>query len=116
MNTIHEIRRINLLRLRSDYAGKDYQFADHLGISASYFGQLKRGVREIGAQKARELEKIFSKPRGWLDNNHNDSELEDSGIFDDEWQYLMAEVQNLSELEQKDILQTVKVLVRNRQN
>ncbi len=61
-------RRQNLQRLIAEYAnGNQAQFADLIGKSPSYVGQLVRGVGSFGERVAREIERQCGKPRGWLD-------------------------------------------------
>ncbi len=61
-------RRRNLIRLIAETSGGNQaQFADLIGKSPSYVGQLVRGVGSFGERVARQIEKQCGKPRGWLD-------------------------------------------------
>lgn len=63
-----ERRRHNLMRLIEEQAdGRQADFAARIGKSASYVGQLVRGVGSFGDRVARQIEMQCRKPRGWLD-------------------------------------------------
>lgn len=63
---ITDTRLTNLLMWRNDYPS-DAAFANAIGMSASFFGQLKRGERSVGEKLARKIEARLSKPTGALD-------------------------------------------------
>ncbi len=61
-------RQENLQRLINEIAdGSQVQFAERIGKSPSYIGQLVRGVGSFGERVARQIERQCGKPRGWLD-------------------------------------------------
>ncbi len=61
-------RQQNLVRLISEKAdGNQAQFAEMIGKSPSYLGQLVRGVGSFGERVARQIEQQCGKPRGWLE-------------------------------------------------
>lgn len=65
-----ERRRHNLTRLIDELAdGHQAEFAARIGKSASYVGQLVRGVGSFGDRVARQIEAQCGKPRGWLDRD-----------------------------------------------
>lgn len=72
MKTIAEIHVANLDELARPF-GSQRQFAIHLGKDPKQVNQWwgKGSARGIGPTLARELEERFSKPRGWLDNDHS---------------------------------------------
>lgn len=66
MNRMH--RRNNLQRLIRERAdGKQAEFAERIGRSPSYVGQLVRGVGSFGERVARDIEARLGLPAGWLD-------------------------------------------------
>ncbi len=68
-----KLRRRNLRRLIDELAdGNQARFAEQIGRTPSYVGQLVRGVGSFGERVAREIESRCRKPVGWLDG------LEDS--------------------------------------
>lgn len=61
-------RQENLQRLINEIAdGSQVQFAERIGKSPSYVGQLVRGVGSFGERVARQIEQQCGKSRGWLD-------------------------------------------------
>lgn len=61
-------RRQNLQRLIHEVAdGNQAHFAELIGRSPSYVGQLVRGVGSFGERIARQIERQCRKPHGWLD-------------------------------------------------
>lgn len=89
----HVIRQENLRRLMG--AKSQREFAAFLSqrlpadrpMSPAYLGQLlqdltrlesgnKQGVRAIGDEKARDIERAMDKPEGWMDVRHDEGELE----------------------------------------
>ena len=78
-------RRSNALALFHAYAGKalaegaapkglEQAFAASLQISPSMWSQIK-SARPIGDKLARQFEALSSKPRGWMDQNHEPAQL-----------------------------------------
>lgn len=62
-------RQQNLQRLINEIAdGSQVSFAERIGKSPSYVGQLVRGVGSFGERVARQIELQCGKPRGWLDD------------------------------------------------
>ncbi len=63
-------RQANLHRLINEVAdGSQVQFAEMIGKSPSYLGQLVRGVGSFGERIARQIERQCGKPHGWLDQD-----------------------------------------------
>lgn len=58
-----------------DLHGLEKAFALNLGISSSYWSQLKsdKGNKNIGDKLARQFERKFRFPMGWLDKVHKDA-------------------------------------------
>lgn len=52
---MNEVRLQNLLKWRKQYES-DAKFSDAIGISASYYGQIKRKERSVGEKAARKFE------------------------------------------------------------
>lgn len=90
MSEIHQIRRSNLNLLRTiaeaDFKQqnpndtyKDYMFADFIGLSKSYYSQIKNpeSIQNISERTARAIEKQIELPTGWLDKNHETDNYED---------------------------------------
>ena len=82
MKTIAEIHVENLDELARPF-GSQRQFAMHLNKDPKQVNQWwgKGSARGIGPQLARELEDHFGKPRGWLDNDHSQTERLDAEII-----------------------------------
>ena len=85
---INEIRLANTLRLFESYKqviapgspdlrGLDRGFAINLGISPSYWAQIKspQRVKGIGKNLARQFERKFYMPDGWLDEPHDEDPI-----------------------------------------
>ncbi len=81
---LNEIRLANTLKLFESYKeitapgspdlrGLDRGFATNLGISPSYWAQIKspQRLKGIGKNLARQFEKKFYMPAGWLDEVHD---------------------------------------------
>ena len=82
-STASAIRKRNLLWLREKHQkkvqtdfpdapdhGMDRHFAEHIGLNPKYFGHIKNGRRNVGNALAREVERVFGLPIGWLDSEH----------------------------------------------
>lgn len=82
---LNEIRLANTLRLfesfkqmiapgSPDLRGLDRSFAANLGVSPSYWAQIKspQRIKGIGKNLARQFERKFYMPEGWLDEPHED--------------------------------------------
>lgn len=77
MKTCDEIRRENLAILINE-AGDALALAEAYGCSEPYIKQMREGYRDsktgrprtVGTDTARRLEVAMSKPRGWMDNDH----------------------------------------------
>lgn len=76
---VKEIRRKNL-RTLSRMVGGVTQLAERLGKSQSQISHLigTNPVKNIGDKFAAEVEKVFAKPAGWLDQNHPGVQEEDA--------------------------------------
>lgn len=78
MYTAAEVRRNNLLKLLQDFALKDRELAEKLGVTAGYLSQIKLGPehkgRNIGHNTARKIEKVMGLTHGWLDDPHSINE------------------------------------------
>jgi len=72
MKTIEEIRLENLKTLCSQFKSQR-QFALHIGKTPQHVNQWfgKGNAFNLGSVTAREIEELFNKPRGWLDNDHD---------------------------------------------
>ncbi len=73
---IYEIRHQNFLGLLEEYCGgKLILFSQKSEINKSKLSQYKQGPirvdRRIGSNIARRMEIPFSKPKGWMDHDHN---------------------------------------------
>lgn len=74
-------RQQNLVRLIHEMTdGNQAQFADLIGKSPSYLGQLVRGVGSFGERVARQIERQCGKPRGWLDAQARVESPRDQGL------------------------------------
>jgi len=71
MKTIEEIRLENLRTLCAGFKSQR-QFALHIGKDPKQVNQWfgKGTARVLSSATAREIEELFDKPRGWLDNDH----------------------------------------------
>jgi hypothetical protein len=82
---LNEIRLANTLRLfesfckvvapgSNDLRGLEKAFAQNLGISQSYWAQIKspKRLKGIGPNLARQFERKFGMGLGWLDKENND--------------------------------------------
>jgi len=75
---IDEIRRANMVALQS-VAGSTQAAADIAGMSYAQWFNYRNGAKEPKTGKVRgmrketawKIEDAFKKPRGWLDQNHN---------------------------------------------
>lgn len=67
-----EIRLANLRALLAEAGGKQIRLAERLKKSASQLNQWFSGHRTITEDSAREIEANAKKPRGWLDQVHDD--------------------------------------------
>lgn len=72
---VHEIRLANLQVLQGAMTRR--QLAEHIGTGYEQIGhwfmrQGQVGHRNIGNRKAREIETKFKRPRGWLDQIHDE--------------------------------------------
>ena len=85
---LNEIRLVNTLRLfesfkqviapgSPDLRGLDRNFATNLGISPSYWAQIKspQRIKGIGKNLARQFERKFHMPEGWLDEPHGEESI-----------------------------------------
>lgn len=83
MKTIDEIRRENLKALTKDTGGVKAS-AEKCDMTESQYSNLMHGAKDSKTGKprgfnnttARKIECAFGKERGWLDNVHNDEDLE----------------------------------------
>jgi len=80
--SIFDIRRQNLERLMLEFAentGKKTakSFADYCKKTPPQIANLKSGVDKMGEKVARQLESIFGKPRGWMDDNNDSAIIEE---------------------------------------
>ena len=46
------------------------RFGAFVGISPRYLSHLNNGRKAVGAQTARQMEKAFGLPEGWMDHDH----------------------------------------------
>jgi len=76
--TIDEIRYRNLLLLVQEAGNNQAEVARRSDTSPSYINQIIRRlktpngtVRSVGTRLARRLEQGFSKPKGWMDEDHD---------------------------------------------
>lgn len=60
--------------------GHQAEFAQLIGKSPSYVGQLVRGVGSFGDRIARQIERQCGKPSGWLDQQEQLSQARGSGL------------------------------------
>lgn len=67
--------RLSTLLLLSKEYRSDAAFADAVGISASFFGQIKRGERNVGEKLARRIEVNLGLQPGSLDLISNESDF-----------------------------------------
>lgn len=69
---VKEIRKANLKALSNSIGGIS-ALAERIGRSQSQISHIigKNPVRNIGSRMAKEIEKAFDKPEGWLDNIHD---------------------------------------------
>ncbi len=76
MKTIQEIRRDNARKLR-DGAGGNSSFAALMDREATQISRIigKNPTKNIGDDLARHMEKCFSLPTGWLDQEHDSSSI-----------------------------------------
>lgn len=90
MSEIHQIRRANIKLLRDiaeadfkeqhpDSTYKDYMFAEYIGLSRSYYSQIKNPDMRpnISERTARAIEIEVELPTGWLDKDHETDNYED---------------------------------------
>lgn len=90
MAKIHDIRRANIKLLRdiaeTDYKErnpgetyKDYMFAEYIGLSKSYYSQIKNPdlKPKISERIARTIEAEIELPVGWLDKDHEADDYQD---------------------------------------
>ncbi|HJV59641.1 MAG TPA: hypothetical protein VJ743_01790 [Albitalea sp.] len=52
--------------------GLERRFAERLQIQPSYWSQIKGRSRQIGERLARQFEQLCHKPRGWMDEPHDE--------------------------------------------
>ena len=90
MKTLADIRMANALGLldeftrsvltnpAADVRGVEKLFCEKLGISASYWSQLKGGHRQIGGTLARQFEANMGKVADWLDAPQSKAETASS--------------------------------------
>jgi len=67
MDTMSEIRRLNLKRLAS--ASSQVEFAEQAGLSTAYLNHLLTGYRNIGEKTARKIERKLGIDLMSLDKN-----------------------------------------------
>jgi len=83
MKTAEELRAENIKRIADDLGRS--AVCNKLGISDSQLSQMinrslhsvTKKPRNIGTEKAREIEETFGKPIGWLDHPHDVTEISD---------------------------------------
>lgn len=86
MNKIEDVRRQNLARLR-DEIGSVGELAERISKSPSQVSQWLNGSlhsssgkpRTISSGSCREIEKAFKKPEGWMDAEHRDLAVVQTG-------------------------------------
>lgn len=71
MDLRSKIRLKNTLELLKSSGLNNKEFAQKIGVAATYFGQIKKGARNIGNRIAPEIEMAFGKSKGWLDVDHS---------------------------------------------
>ena len=77
MDDIYAIRRQNLLSLCKERAeGNQSQMARDLGKAQTLVNRYITGSKDVGDDIAREVEKRYELPFGWLDNIHPSSQEE----------------------------------------
>ena len=78
---IREVRRQNLELLR-EQEGSVRALADRADTDPNYLSQILggHGKHHMGHSMARRFEVAFSKPQGWMDIPHDDSEPDDEAI------------------------------------
>ncbi len=85
---VAQIRLDNALRLFEEFVratvkdpdaatlrGLERRFAERLQIQPSYWSQIKSRSRQIGERLARQFEILTHKPRGWMDELQDGSDL-----------------------------------------
>lgn len=82
MKTIEEIRLANLGKIRQEFPS-ERQLAIRLNKSPNQVNQWfgKGAARAIQSDSAREVERVMGKPKGWLDNDHSQSERLDAEMI-----------------------------------
>jgi hypothetical protein len=83
---VAQIRLDNAMRLFDEFVratvkhpdaatlrGLERRFAERLQIQPSYWSQIKGRSRQIGERLARQFEILCHKPRGWMDELHDDA-------------------------------------------
>lgn len=83
---IYEKRRLNLLRIQSQFRHQK-DLADALGLAPAYVSQLlaeskKKGSRNIGERSARKIEKKLNLQKFYLDELHSNSVEDASAPLD----------------------------------
>lgn len=68
MKSSSKIRIENILYIRSMYS-TDAEFAEAAGLAPSFFGQIKRGERNVGEKLARKIEDALGLRVGALDRD-----------------------------------------------
>ncbi|MDQ5908313.1 MAG: family transcriptional regulator [Pseudomonadota bacterium] len=66
VQNVQDTRRDHLRRLMQGYSSQR-QFADAMGLSASYINQILTGVREMGGLVSRRIETALGLPEGYFD-------------------------------------------------
>jgi len=86
-STVSGIRKRNLMWLRTvvfqkkleaesgghEVRGADKLFSQEIGLNPKYFGHIKNGRRNVGNPLAREVERVFDRPIGWMDAEHTEA-------------------------------------------
>jgi phage repressor protein C with HTH and peptisase S24 domain len=79
MTTIKDVRRQNMQTLAERFPSRA-QFSEHIGKSPSQINQIigKTPLKEVGHKMAREVEKVFGLPEGWMDTDHSVSAIKEN--------------------------------------
>jgi phage repressor protein C with HTH and peptisase S24 domain len=76
MKTIKDIRRTNMKALSSQFPSRA-KFSEFVNKAPAQINNVigKNPIREIGHDLARHIEEAFNKPEGWMDTDHDATEV-----------------------------------------
>lgn len=78
MKSIQDIRRQNINDLiERDFNGVQTRLAERMGTQANLVNRWAHGLKVIGDQVARKIEKAGNKPTNWLDVDHSLANMQD---------------------------------------